>query len=99
MSECRVPVIVGVHGACIGAGLDLLSFTDIRHCTKDATFSIKEVDIGIAPDLGSVQRLPGLTGNDSLIRELVLTGGSFNSDVAVNLGLVSKVYKDKEELV
>lgn len=41
MSECRVPVIVGVHGACIGAGLDLLSFTDIRHCTKDATFAIK----------------------------------------------------------
>ena len=34
--ECRVPVVVGAHNMCIGAGMDLLSPTDIRYCTKDA---------------------------------------------------------------
>lgn len=34
--ECRVPVIVGVHGLCIGGGIDLICTTDIRFCTKDA---------------------------------------------------------------
>jgi enoyl-CoA hydratase/carnithine racemase len=34
--ECRVPVIVGVHGLCIGGGIDLICTADIRFCSKDA---------------------------------------------------------------
>ena len=39
--ECRVPVVVGVHGKCIGGGVDLISMCDIRYCTSDAEFTIK----------------------------------------------------------
>jgi len=39
-------VIAAVHNACIGGGLDLISAADIRYCTSDAVFQIKEVDIG-----------------------------------------------------
>jgi enoyl-CoA hydratase/carnithine racemase len=46
LSECSVPVIVGVHGVCIGGGIDLITAADIRYCTEDTKFSIKEVDIG-----------------------------------------------------
>ncbi|KAK4337001.1 hypothetical protein RND71_044099 [Anisodus tanguticus] len=45
-----------------GAGLALLCTTDIRYCSKDAYFKVKEVDTGMASDLGSLQRLPKITG-------------------------------------
>ena len=45
--ECSVPVIVGVHGYCLGGGIDLITSADIRVCTSDAVFSIKEIDIGM----------------------------------------------------
>eukprot|EP00760_Papus_ankaliazontas_P031400 PhM_4_TR5263/c0_g1_i2/m.46537 len=44
VADCRVPVIAAVHGMCIGGGVDLISFTDIRIASSDAVFSIKEVD-------------------------------------------------------
>lgn len=34
--ECRVPVITGIHNACIGGGIDLICMTDVRYCTKDS---------------------------------------------------------------
>jgi enoyl-CoA hydratase/carnithine racemase len=49
-----VPVICAISGYCIGAGIDLSSACDIRICSKDAKFSIKEVDIGICADLGTI---------------------------------------------
>ncbi len=39
--ECNVPVLVGIHGKCIGGGVDLISMCDIRYCTADSEFSIK----------------------------------------------------------
>ena len=54
--KCRVPVICAMSGYCIGAGVDISSACDIRICAKDTKFSIKEVDIGICADLGSIQR-------------------------------------------
>lgn len=49
-------------GACFGAGLDIVSAADIRYCTADAYFCVKEVDLAIAADMGVLQRLPGLIG-------------------------------------
>ena len=47
LSYCTVPVIVGIYGYCIGAGIDLSTCGDIRYCTEKATFTIKEIDIGM----------------------------------------------------
>lgn len=44
--NCQKPVIAAIHGKCIGAGMDLVSFTDVRYCTKDAAFCVKEVALG-----------------------------------------------------
>ena len=49
-------------GACFGAGLDIISAADIRYCTEDAYFCVKEVDLAITADMGVLQRLPGLIG-------------------------------------
>lgn len=74
IEECSKPVIAAVHNGCFGAGVDLITACDIRYCSKDSFFCVKEVDIGMAADVGSLQRLPKVIGNNSLVRELCLTG-------------------------
>lgn len=47
----------------------------------------------MAADIGTLQRLPKITGNDSLVRELALTGRNFKADEAERMGFVSRVIK------
>lgn len=98
VEQCPVPVIALVHGACIGGAIDLISAACIRWCSEDAFFAIKEIDIGVAADLGTLQRLPKIVGNDSLVRELVYTGRRLGARDANTLGLVSRVCATKSEL-
>ncbi|KAM1066037.1 hypothetical protein ACFX13_021826 [Malus domestica] len=55
-------MIASIHGACIGGGIDIVAACDIRYCSKDAFFSVKEVHLAITADLGTLQRLPGIVG-------------------------------------
>ncbi|XP_052868180.1 delta(3,5)-Delta(2,4)-dienoyl-CoA isomerase, mitochondrial [Anopheles cruzii] len=96
---CYKPVIVAVHSACIGAGLNLITAADIRYCTRDAWFSLKEVDIGLAADVGALQRLPRVVGNHSWVRELAFTARKFSSDEAHGHGLVSRLFDTREALL
>lgn len=66
----------------------MITACDIRYCSKDAWFSVKEVDVGLAADIGTLQRFPKVVGNDSLARELIYTARRFNPDEAKTLGLV-----------
>ncbi|KAF8044921.1 hypothetical protein N665_6019s0002, partial [Sinapis alba] len=76
VEQCRKPVIAAIHGACIGGGVDLITACDIRYCSKDAFFSIKEVDLAIVADLGTLQRLPSIVGHAKAM-ELALTARRF----------------------
>ncbi|TFY66857.1 hypothetical protein EVG20_g4239 [Dentipellis fragilis] len=89
--RCPQPVIAAVHGLAIGLGVDILSACDIRWAAADAVFSIKEVDVGLAADIGTLARLPKLTGNASLLLELALTARNFGPEEATQVGMVSKV--------
>ncbi|XP_043913170.1 delta(3,5)-Delta(2,4)-dienoyl-CoA isomerase, mitochondrial isoform X3 [Protopterus annectens] len=99
MEKCSKPVIVAVHGCCIGGGVDLISACDIRFCSQDAWFQIKEVDLGLAADVGTLQRLPRIIGSRSLVNELAFTARKMMSDEAKSCGLVSRVFQDKELLL
>lgn len=99
IEKCPKPVVVAVHGACIGAGVDLITACDIRLCTQDAWFQVKEVDIGLAADVGTLQRLPKVIGSRSLVNELALTARKMYSDEAKSSGLVSRVFADKEAMM
>lgn len=99
IEKCPKPVIAAIHNACIGAGVDMISACDIRYCTKDAWFQIKEVDIGLAADVGTLQRLPKIIGNDSLVRELAYTVRKMFADEASQIGLVSRVCTDKDAMM
>lgn len=96
IEECLKPVIVVVHGLCIGAGVDLITACDIRFATTDAIFSVKEVDIGMAADVGTLNRLPKIVGNDGWIKEICYTGRNFTSDEGYKNGLIGHIFDDKK---
>ncbi|GAA5981435.1 hypothetical protein JCM11641_004762 [Rhodosporidiobolus odoratus] len=99
IAKCSKPVIVAVHGLCLGAGVDVAAACDVRLCSSDAVFAIKEVDIGLAADVGSLQRLPKVTSNGSQLTELALTARNFGAQEAEKLGLVSRVVQGGREEV
>eukprot|EP00922_Rhytidocystis_sp_ex-Travisia-forbesii_P071889 GHVS01107276.1.p1 GENE.GHVS01107276.1~~GHVS01107276.1.p1 ORF type:complete len:263 (+),score=28.22 GHVS01107276.1:256-1044(+) len=90
LEECHVPVIAVVCGKCIGAGVDLISACDMRVASlSTAHFSVKEVDVGLAADLGTLQRLQKIVGNDSWVREVCYTAREFPAAEAMDVGLLS----------
>jgi len=95
IAECRVPVIAAVHNWCIGAGLDLVSAADIRVCSADAQFSLREVKVAMVADVGSLQRLPPIIG-EGWTRRMALTGEDVDAETALRIGLVSEVLDDKD---
>ncbi|OCH89809.1 ClpP/crotonase [Obba rivulosa] len=97
--RCPYPVIVAVHGAAMGLGIDIITACDIRYAASDAKFSVKEVDVGLAADIGTLARLPKVAGNESLVRELALTARNFSAAEAAQLGLVSKVVEGSRDEV
>jgi len=99
MERCKKPVICAIHSACVGGGVDLVTATDIRLATQDAWFCVKEVDMGLAADVGTLQRLPKVIGNQSLVNELCLTARKMRSEEAERCGLVSRLYEDKEAMM
>ncbi|TJY59519.1 crotonase/enoyl-CoA hydratase family protein [Sinimarinibacterium sp. CAU 1509] len=94
----RVPVIAAVNGACIGGGVDLIAACDLRLCTRDARFCVKEVDLAIVPDVGTLQRLGHVIGY-SAVAELAYTGETFDAARAQALGLVSRICDSNEALI
>ncbi|XP_047647810.1 delta(3,5)-Delta(2,4)-dienoyl-CoA isomerase, mitochondrial isoform X3 [Phacochoerus africanus] len=99
IEKCPKPVIAAIHGGCIGGGVDLITACDIRYCAQDAFFQVKEVDIGLAADVGTLQRLPKIIGNQSLVNELAFTARKMMADEALNSGLVSRIFPDQEVLL
>lgn len=97
IEACLKPTIAVIHGACIGAGIDLTAAVDVRLCDESAKFCIKEVAVGIAADVGTLARLPKIVGNDSIVRELALTGRNFLAEEALRLGFVSRVLPTHEQ--
>jgi enoyl-CoA hydratase/carnithine racemase len=98
VEQARVPVVAAIHGACVGAGVDLIGACDLRVATQDAYFQIAEVDVAITADLGTLQRLAYLIPQ-GLLRELVYTGRKLDADEAHRLGLVNGLAADRESLM
>lgn len=97
IEECPKPVIAAVHSKCIGGGLDIISACDIRLCTEDAIFCLKEANIGLVADMGVLQRLPTIVGQ-GYAREMAYTAGNYSSRQAEKMGLVNNVYADQNAL-
>lgn len=98
LAELRMPVLAAIQGACIGGGLDLVCTADMRYCTRDAFFCVQEINIGMAADLGTLQRLPRLIP-EGMARELAYTGRRLPAERALSLGLVNEVFDDTDAML
>lgn len=94
IEECPVPVVAAIHGACIGGGIDLSCCADVRICSPTANFSVREARLGLAADVGTLQRLPKQCGHNSRVKELCLSGEDFGAMEASRIGFVSRVEED-----
>lgn len=98
LAELRMPVLAAIQGACIGGGVDLVCTADMRYCTRDAFFCVQEINIGMAADLGTLQRLPRLIP-EGMARELAYTGRRLPAERALSLGLVNEVFDDTDAML
>ncbi len=98
LEKIRVPVIAAIQGGCIGGAVDLVTACDIRLASNDAFFCIQEINIGMAADVGTLQRLPRIIP-DSKMREMAYTGRRMYAEEAKDTGLVSDTFESQEKLL
>lgn len=98
IEKCRKPVLAAIHNGCIGGAVDIVSACDMRYSTEDAYFCIKEIDLGLVADIGTLQRLPKIISS-GMASEMAYTGRKVYGPEAKELGLVNRVYPDKEKML
>jgi enoyl-CoA hydratase len=98
LERAPFPVIAAIQGACIGGAIDMITACDLRIASADAFFSIEEIHIGMAADVGTLQRLPKLIA-PAIAAELAYTGRRFDAAEAKAIGLLSQVQPDRESLL
>jgi len=98
LEAARFPVVAAIQGGCIGGGIDLITAADIRLCTKDAFFIIEEINVGLAADIGTLQRLPKIIPA-GIAREWAMMGEKVSADRAKEVGLVSSLHDNQEGML
>lgn len=88
-----VPVVVGINGACVGAGLGLALAGDIRIAGTKAKFGTAFTGIGLAADTALSASLPRLIGA-SRAAAMFLLGDTIDAATAHAWGLVHQVVDD-----
>lgn len=97
LEEARFPVVCAVQGGCVGGALDLAAACDIRVASADAFFTVQEIHIGMAADLGVLQRLPKIVA-PGVARQMAYTGERVGAERALAVGLVNAVLPDADAL-
>ncbi|MEM9254681.1 MAG: crotonase/enoyl-CoA hydratase family protein [Pseudomonadota bacterium] len=98
IERCRVPVLAAIHNTCIGGGVDMVCCADMRYATEDAYFSIREIDIGMTADVGTLQRMPKIIP-EGIVRELAYTGRNMGAEEAREAGFVNRVFENKATML
>ncbi len=84
------PIIVAVHGYCIGSGVEIMLLGDLRIAASDTVFAMPEVQLGMIPAAGGSQTLPANAG-PSVALDLLYTGRRFDVAAAMAYGMISRV--------
>lgn len=97
LDESPLTTIAAVHGVTFGGGFELALTCDLIIADKMARFCFPELRLGLIPGYGGIPRLKRDLGN-AIVRDLLLTGRSFNTTKAQQIGLVSQVVAEGEVL-
>jgi enoyl-CoA hydratase/carnithine racemase len=90
MSELAPRIVVGLHGSCLGAGIELPAFAGRCVAAEDARVGLPELDLGLIPGAGGTVSIPRRAGSAVLL-DLLLSGGSVDAPTALARGLVDEV--------
>jgi enoyl-CoA hydratase/carnithine racemase len=90
MSELAPRTVVGIHGSCLGAGIELPAFAGRVVAAADARLGLPELDLGLIPGAGGTVSIPRRAGAGVLL-DLLLSGGTIDAGTALALGLVDEV--------
>jgi len=93
-----IPAIAAINGYALGGGNELALSCDIRICSENAVFGQPEAGLGITPGFGGTQRLARVIGSTSKAKELLFTCRNIKAEEALQIGLVSCVYRLEELL-
>ncbi|MBS1853478.1 MAG: enoyl-CoA hydratase/isomerase family protein [Acidobacteria bacterium] len=97
MDAAPLTTIAAVHGVTFGGGFELALVCDMIIADKMTRFCFPELRLGLVPGFGGIPRLKRDLGN-AVVRDLLLTGRSFNATKAQQIGLVSQVVGEGEAL-
>lgn len=98
LDNARVPVLAAIQGGAIGGGVDLATACSMRYATKDAFFTIFEINIGMTADVGTFPRIVKLLP-EGIVHELAYTGRRMGADEAQSVGLVNRVFDTQEDML
>lgn len=90
LEEIDKPVIAKIHGAAVGAGLDMALMCDVRIASETATLSESYFNAGIVPGDGGAYFLPRLVGRDRAL-DMFWTAKVLKGTEAERIGLVTNV--------
>ncbi|CAI7591095.1 unnamed protein product [Penicillium pancosmium] len=99
VERCEKPVVVAMHGFALGLAIDLSTAADVRICSRDVKFAVKEVDIGLAADIGTLSRLPKVVSNFGWVKEVALSARVFGAEEALRVGFVNSVHEDRQATI
>jgi enoyl-CoA hydratase len=97
IDSCPLTTIAAVHGVVFGGGFELALTCDLIIADKMARFAFPELRLGLIPGWGGIPRLKRDLGN-AVVRDLLLTGRSFNALKLQQAGLISQVVGEGEAL-
>ena len=92
IEESPKPVIAAINGFALGGGCEIALACHLRFASKNAKFGQPEVKLGLIPGWGGTQRLPKIVGKGNAI-ELIIGGHIIDSNEALRIGLVNKVFE------
>jgi enoyl-CoA hydratase len=90
ITNLRKPVIAAINGFAFGGGNELALDCDLRIASENARFGQPEINLGIVPGGGAMQKLPRLVGM-AKAKEIVFTGEVFDAQTALQIGMINKV--------
>jgi enoyl-CoA hydratase/carnithine racemase len=90
LADLPQPVIMAIHGYCLGAGLEVAMMGDLRIAADDAKFALPEPKVGVGIDAGGDLRLVTEIGAGNA-KLLALTGRRIDAETALRMGIVQEV--------
>ena len=93
--EFDIPVIAGIHGACLGSAIEFIAAADVRIASENSYYFMGEVKTGMCTDLGGTTRLTRILGRSQAMR-LLLTAEKIDAQEALRIGLVDKVVSNED---